>query len=165
MLCAATWLTMIVGCGSPAVAPGTAEPVTIAGETFALELAVDDAHRADGLMNRTSIPDHGGMLFVFPDSKVQVQSFWMKNCVVDMDIIYLDSRGRITAMHHMKALPPKWNDETEPEYESRVSERRYLSGYPAQFAIELQAGTLDRLHLQVDQKIDLDLARLKAMAR
>jgi uncharacterized membrane protein (UPF0127 family) len=36
--------------------------------------------------------------------------------------------------------------------------------YATQFAIELRAGSIERLGVNVDDKIELDLARLKAMA-
>ena len=103
------------------------------------------------------------MLFVFPDKEIQVQHFWMGHCLVDMDIIYLDSHGRITATHRMKAEPPQRPDESDAEYDRRM--RRYSSAYPAQFAIELKAGSLDRLNLKVEDRIPLDLDRLKAMTR
>ena len=103
------------------------------------------------------------MLFVFPDSKVGVQSFWMGHCLVDMDIIYLDRRGSVTAVHRMKAQPPQRPDESDDAYRARIP--HYSSGYPAQFAIELKSGWLDRLNVKVDQRLTLDLLRLKAMAR
>ena len=139
------------------------EKVVISGETFDLELSLDDQAREKGLMHRDSIPDHGGMLFVFPDSKVRVQSFWMANCLVDMDIIYLDRRGTVTAVHRMKVEPPQKPGESKDDYERRLP--RYPSAYPAQFAIELKAGSLDRLNVKVDQRIALDMNRLKKMAR
>jgi uncharacterized protein len=150
------------GCTSSSSAPAT-EKVKIQGESFELELAVDDATRERGLKHRETIPDHGGMLFVFPDDKVQVQSFWMHQCVVDMDIIFLDPRGFVTGIHRMKREPAKLDFESESDYEARL--QKYSSGYPAQFVIELKAGSLDRLNIQVDQKIELDVARLKAFAR
>jgi uncharacterized membrane protein (UPF0127 family) len=139
------------------------ETVVIGGEKFDLELALDDAARERGMMGRNQIPDHGGMLFVFPDSKVRVQSFWMGHCLVDIDIIFLDRRGFVTATHRMKAEPPRRADESEADYDARMP--RYSSGYPAQFVIELKAGTLDRLNIRFEQRIDLDIPRLKAMAR
>ncbi|MCP3905627.1 MAG: DUF192 domain-containing protein [Planctomycetes bacterium] len=140
------------------------EPVTIRDQTFHLELSITEQSRTDGLMHRASIPEDGGMIFVFPDA--QPRSFWMKNCLVDMDLIFLDGRGRVTALHRMKALPPRREDETEFQYEARVrGEAMYWSHLPAQFAIELRAGWLDRLDLSVDDRIELDLDRLKATAR
>jgi len=141
----------------------TREIVTIEDSTFRLELAATDETRTDGLMRRDSIPEDGGMLFVFPDA--QPRSFWMKNCLVDIDVMFLDGRGRITAIHRMRALPPRRDDETEFQYEARVrGDAMYWSQLPAQFAIELRSGWLDRLGVAVDDRIELDLDRLKATA-
>ncbi len=141
------------------------ELVVIGGHDFDLELAIDEAARERGLMHRGSIDEHGGMLFIFPDGKVAQQSFWMKNCLVDIDIMYLDRNGRVTATHRMKAQPPQQRDESDDAYEARMRQYLYPSGYPAQFAIELRSGWLDQLNLKVEDRIDLDLPRLKAMAR
>jgi uncharacterized protein len=164
------WLMILIACpvlltscnGSTSNAAKT-EIITIRGEAFTLELAIDHETRQRGLMNREDISDSGGMLFVFPDDQVGIQRFWMGYCLVDMDIIFLDPSGRVTATHRMKTGPPRGEDENETEYDARMP--RYSSGYPAQFAIELKAGSLDRLQLKVDERIDLDFKRLKAMAR
>jgi uncharacterized membrane protein (UPF0127 family) len=154
----------MVGCGEVRSAPsGGFESVTIAGETFRLELAADEASRTQGLMHRESIPADGGMLFVFPRS--EVRSFWMAYCLVDIDVIFLDPQGRITALHQMKAEAPQQSDESRGAYERRLHQVQYWSGFPAQFAIELRGGTLDRLDVEVDDKIALDLDRLKAMVK
>ena len=152
-------VTATSGCRRPE-RPGT-ETVRIGGETFHLETAFDEPSRTRGLMGRESIVADGGMLFVFPDAAAR--SFWMKNCLVDIDIIYIDPRGSVTAVHRMTAEPPRRDDESEPAYESRL--RRYPSRWPAQFVIELRAGSLDRLQVRVDDRIPLDLERLKAAAR
>lgn len=142
---------------------GDRETVTIAGEVFHLEIANNDVTRQTGLMHRTSIPDDGGMLFVFPDA--QKRSFWMAYCLVDMDLIFLDARGRVTATHRMKTQAPRGADESRFAYEQRMRSTDYASRFAAQFAIELKAGSLDRLKIAVEDRIDLDLARLKAAAR
>jgi len=139
------------------------ESVTIRDETFRLEVARDEPARTKGLMERESIPADGGMLFIFPDA--QLRAFWMANCLVDIDVIFLDPQGRITAMHRMKAGPARRPDESEVAYETRMRDSYYASVFPAQFAIELQAGTLDRLALDPAEKIPLDLPRLKALAQ
>lgn len=161
----------IVGCAPSASAPTAdgRERVTLAGQTFALEVVADDATRVQGLSGRTEVPAEGGMLFVFP--RPQRLEFVMRDCLVDIDIIFLDGSGRITAMHAMKVEPPRRDDEPKTadprldKYEARMT--RYSSRYDAQFAIELQGGMLDKLEppLKVGDKVDLDLKRLKQMAR
>jgi uncharacterized membrane protein (UPF0127 family) len=112
-------------------------------------------------MGRTSIPTYGGMLFVH--TRPELQGYWMANCLTDMDIMFLDSRGRIVAAHAMKVEPPKREDESQWQYEARL--RKYESRQPAQFAIELKAGSIERLKLKPGTVISLDLDRLKKLAK
>ncbi len=139
----------------------TAEVVEIAGERFTLELALDEPARIRGLMERAEIEPGNGMLFVFPDSRER--SFWMANCLADIDLMFLDTRGTVTAVHEMKTESPQGPDESQYEYERRLP--HYWSNGPARFAIELTAGSLDRLKVRVNDRIALDLPRLKALAR
>ena len=136
------------------------EQVIIAGELFHLEVASDDSTRTKGLMGRTEIASDGGMLFIF--ATAQVRSFWMGYCLVDIDVMFLDRKGRITATHTMKVEDPRRENESELAYLARLA--GYPSVYATLFAIELRAGSIERLEVNVDDKIELDLARLKAMA-
>lgn len=133
----------------------------LAGETFTLELAADEPSRTRGLMGRTAIEPQGGMLFIFDDDADR--SFWMANCVIDIDIAFVDSRGRVTAIHEMKADKPRGEHESLIAYESRL--KSYESHRPAQFAIELKAGTLKRLGLKPGQWIKADWKRIGKLAK
>ena len=137
------------------------ETVTLAREQFKLELAADPEARERGLMDREKIDANGGMLFVFPDVRHRI--FWMKNCLVDIDLAYLDRDGRIVSVHHMKVEPPRAGDESEEAYERRL--RRYVSRRPAQYVIELKAGSFKRLELAVGHVVELDRERLTRLAR
>ncbi|MEM7228209.1 MAG: DUF192 domain-containing protein [Planctomycetota bacterium] len=139
----------------------THEEVRIAGETFSLELVTDDAGRERGLGGRTEIPEGGGMMFVFPDAAER--SFWMKDCVIAIDLIFLGPTGRVLAVHSMPAEEPRGPDETEFAYESRLTP--YRSFGPAQYAIELEVGSISRLGVQVNDRIDLNFTDLKMLAR
>ena len=144
------------------------ESVEINGEWFQLELALDNETRFKGLSGRDHIEPDGGMLFVFP--RAASQKFVMRDCLTDIDIIFLDPAGRITAMHHMPTEPPR-DPETEPldsrglnqDYEDRL--KKYPSRFAAQFVIELAGGTLERLNLSEGDLIKLDIDGLKARAR
>jgi uncharacterized membrane protein (UPF0127 family) len=158
------WALAIAGCANAPATPANSPPtvqVTLGGEQFTLELANDPQTRERGLMHRTEIPQHGGMIFVFPAP--QQQNFWMGHCLTDMDIAYLDGLGRVVARHTMRVEPPKRPEESEESYKSRMA--RYPSRIPAQFAIEVKAGELERLGVKIGDKIELDLERLKAAAR
>jgi uncharacterized membrane protein (UPF0127 family) len=60
---------------------------------FNVEIADDDAERARGLMFRRSLADDHGMLFDFPEP--EHASFWMRNTVISLDIIFIGVDGRI----------------------------------------------------------------------
>ena len=151
------------GCdSSPPVAPGF-ERVTIDGRDFDLELVYTEAAIEQGLKGRTSIPDNGGMLFVMRENRVQ--RFWMHECLVPIDIIFLDAGGRVTATHQMQ-VNPRREGESDAQYQDRLRrEDMYSSRHAARFAIELQGGKLDELTVGEGDLIDLDLDRLKGLAR
>lgn len=136
------------------------ERVTINGKTFNLELAADNPTRMRGLGGREHIPEDGGMLFVFkvPNGL----RFVMRDCVIPIDIIFVDHSGVVTAVHTMPPEDPQGPNETDFMYEDRL--KKYSSRFVAQFAIELQAGQIDKLGVKAGDKIDLDVDRLQRLA-
>lgn len=61
-----------------------------------VEVADDDARRERGLMFRKEMPEDRGMLFVFGEEGEH--PFWMKDTLVPLDMIFIDSSGRITGI-------------------------------------------------------------------
>ena len=113
------------------------------------------------LGGREFIEPDGGMIFVFP--RARVLQFVMRDCLVPIDIIFLDPAGRVIATHQMAVEEPRRENESEIAYESRLN--RYSSRYTAQFAIELAGGTLDSLAVQTGQRVGIDTEALKKLAR
>ena len=69
---------------------------------FNIEVADTPETRAEGLMFRESLPAGGGMLFVY--EKPERATFWMKNTLIPLDMIFFDFKGRVTSIHR-DAIP------------------------------------------------------------
>lgn len=96
------------------------------GKAVIAELAITPAEREKGLMFRKSLAPDQGMLFVFEEE--DFYSFWMKNTLIPLDIIWLNANRQI--VHIEKNVPPCTADPCPS----------YSSPYPALYVLELKAG-------------------------
>ncbi len=69
-------------------------------QNISAEVAMTDRERAIGLMHRTQMGTHEGMLFVF--ERPGVQCFWMKNTLIPLAIAFIDDDGTIVNTDEMK---------------------------------------------------------------
>lgn len=92
-----------------------------------VELAENDRERETGMMYRKSMDDGKGMLFIFP--KDEFQSFWMKNTIIPLDIIYVNSSKEIVKIYRS----------TTPFSENSLPSER-----PAMYVVEVAGGFTER---------------------
>lgn len=110
-----------------------------ASDTLAIidiEIADDDLKRARGLMYRKSIPEKGGMLFIHETE--QIQSFWMKNTYIPLDIIFVNSEKIIVTIHPNTRPLKEWS---------------YASTQPSLYVVEVNAGFCNRHHIRSGDRI------------
>ena len=86
------------------------------------QLAVTPQQRQIGLMFRTSMPNHEGMLFVFEDAAAQC--FWMRNTLIPLSIAFLADDGTVVNLADMK-----------PQ-----SDESHCSAKPVRYALEMNQG-------------------------
>lgn len=148
----------IVFCQTAEKKPTFYWPLQLGNESFAfIEVASTPEECERGLMKRTSLPEGGGMLFLF--SKEEERTFWMRNTLIPLDIIFLNHAGVITAIHTMQTEPPQKSDESVEHYLQRLP--LYESKAPASAAIEINGGMAAVLGLQPGKRIEINRKELK----
>lgn len=101
------------------------------------EIADNDNERHLGLMYREGMNEDQGMLFLFPNE--EPQSFYMKNTVMPLDIIFINSKKQIVKIHK----------NTTP-----YSEKSLPSLKPSQYVVEVIAGFTDKFKIKEGSYID-----------
>jgi hypothetical protein len=101
-----------------------------------VEIADTDRSREIGMMFRKSSPDDRGMLFEF--DRPEIQSFWMKNTLIPLDMIFVASDGRIVSIWK-NAKPLTTSAET--------------STGPAVAVLEVRGGLADADHIRPGDKV------------
>ncbi len=132
----------IAACGTTASEAESAATIplsiTMAGKAhrFNVEVARTDAEQDRGLMFRTRLPADGGMIFPFP--KPRFGSFWMKNTLIPLDMIFIRADGSIDRIA----------ENTIPESLEPV-----VSGGEVSAVLELTGGTAARLGIDETAKV------------
>jgi len=65
---------------------------------YHVEIAKTNEEQTKGLMHRLDLKKNGGMLFLFDTEKKA--SFWMKNTLIALDIIFINKNGSINKIHN-----------------------------------------------------------------
>ena len=92
-------------------------------QKFNVEFARSEAEKAKGLMFRERLADDEGMLFMWNTSSLR--QFWMKNTLINLDILFIDSDYRVV---HIE------------ESAQKGSLRIISSLLPVQYVLEINAG-------------------------
>jgi len=114
--------------------------------TLRVEVAATETSRERGLMDRTTLAPHAGMLFVFSsDGPVE---FWMKNTRIPLDMVFVGRDGVVRSVAaRVPVVPAQTPDDAIPRRRGR-----------AMFVIELPAGEAARDGLRPGVRI-VELAK------
>ncbi|MDI9348920.1 MAG: DUF192 domain-containing protein [Candidatus Symbiobacter sp.] len=123
------------------IAVGKKYPLSITGrdgavKQFMVEHAVTEAEHNQGLMYRTSLPDAGGMIFLY--RQPQRVQFWMKNTVIPLDIIFIAAGGKIISIH----------ENAQPLDLTPIA-----SGGAVMAVLELAGGTVARFRITIGDEV------------
>ncbi|KZS41300.1 hypothetical protein AWE51_22765 [Aquimarina aggregata] len=101
-----------------------------------IEIADSDYERETGLMYRKTMENKQGMLFISEENKVQ--SFYMKNTLIPLDIIYIDQGHKVVSIQK----------EAKP-----LDEKSLVSKGPAKYILEVNAKLTDLWNLKTGDSI------------
>lgn len=101
-----------------------------------IEVADNNQLRARGLMYRSSIPENAGMLFI--QDLEELQSFWMKNTYISLDILFVNAEKKIVTIHANTTPLKEWS---------------YASTEPALYVVEVNAGFTSRHGISTGDEI------------
>lgn len=120
------------------------------GETlyFDVEMALTQPQQMQGLMFRKELADNAGMLFIFDN--VSMRSFWMKNTLIPLDMLFVDEAGRIHHIQH-KARP--------------LDQTGLTSKFPSKAVLEIAGGLAERYGIKDGDVIVHDIFRNVDVAR
>ena len=107
-----------------------------------LEVANTDKQREHGLMDRKSMPENHGMIFIF--SKPEILRFWMKNTLIPLDMIFLNHHHVVAIFSNVPPCPKETSLCPSFGPDVQVDE-----------VIELNAGMADKLHITENEIIML----------
>ncbi len=115
--------------------------VTINGRKFKAWLADDEAKQQEGMMwlKESDVKDDEGMLF--PMASEEVQRFWMRNCPMALDIIYISGAKKI--LNVRKAQP--------------FDESSVPSEGPAKYVFELKGGMAAKFGIKAGMSVEIKL--------
>lgn len=122
---------------------------TLGGHELKIMLARSFDEKAMGLMYYEQLEENRGMLFVYQAPRVM--AFWMKNTMIPLDLVFLSENLEIS----------EWIENMEPGYgQPEATLPRYKSTGPAQYALELKAGMIQKLGLKIGDRLDIPITLL-----
>lgn len=114
-------------------------------QTLQVEIARTAAQRSRGLMERDTLAENAGMLFVYADEQLATSAYWMYRTRIPLDIAFVDEHGVIRSLKTMS-----------PCRATRSSQCPvYPAGAPFHAVLETNAGYFERHDVGVGDRIEL----------
>ena len=147
---------LLVALMAPSGSPQFATPrgaVSFAdGPTVRVEIAATEAVRQRGLMFRSSLGERDGMLFVF--DQPGPYPFWMQNCLIPLDILWIDASSRVASI--AASVPPCKKPGCDPPCAANdCPTYAPTPGTQAKYVLEVAAGFAAKHKVVVGQTVKI----------
>jgi len=128
-----------------ACSPKTVEIILPDGSKVKAELAITPQEAEKGLMFRTELPEGSGMLFIF--DKDDSRYFWMKNTLIDLDIIFITSDKKVFSS--AENVPHSYTYTPDNQVAT-------AAGF-GQYVLELPAGSVKKHNINDEAQLEFTL--------
>jgi len=110
---------------------------------FLVELALTPEEKSRGLMYRESLPKDRGMFFIY--EREGEHSFWMKNVLIPLDIIWIDKDKKVVYMaENCRPCPELPCPSIKPDNH-------------AKYVFEINAGLASEIGLSVGDQLEFEI--------
>lgn len=125
---------------APALPHGTVVLTDAFGGRHAVDVEVAATHdsRTRGLMWRTKLEEGKGMLFIFGED--EVHSFWMRNTLIPLDMLFVAHDGRVVGVAE-NAVPRTLTSRGAQE--------------PSRYVLEVPGGWVAKIGLKAGSRLEL----------
>ena len=93
--------------------------ITIGDKKYKVEIADTHEKQEKGLMGRESLPENQGMLFIYDEP--QDLSYWMKNTLISLDIIFIDDDMEVVSVKQGQPMSEEPITENDVQYVLEVN--------------------------------------------
>ena len=129
---------------TPVTKQNSQNNVCINSKCFAVELAITFSEQEQGLMGREKLDEQRGMLFIFKNEGIY--SFWMKNVLIPLDIIWINKDGKIVFLNKnsqpcKQIICPPINPNDKASY-----------------ILEINAGLAEKYNFKVGDQVNLEIS-------
>ncbi len=107
-----------------------------------IQIADTEFDRQLGLMFRKNMEENQGMLFIFPVA--EVQSFWMRNTLISLDMIFINEDKKIITIHKNTV---------------KLSDNSYTSTGPAKYVLEVNAGYTNKFNIKEGDHVNWERSK------
>jgi uncharacterized membrane protein (UPF0127 family) len=123
--------------------PNSNLTITTSSDSFPLtiELAKTPQEQANGLMYRTELCEDCGMLFIYDHE--QILTFWMKNTLISLDMIFINGNGEIVNIAQNTKI-----NQTQERYSSKIL---------AKYVLEVNGGWCKGNGVEIGDKVEFNI--------
>lgn len=125
----------------PATKQNPQNSVCINNKCFYVDLAVTFAEQEKGLMYKEKLEENKGMFFIY--KKEDIYSFWMKNTLIPLDIIWINKDNKVVYV----------NKNSQPC--RQVICPSINPNLKAKYVLEINAGLVDKYNIKPGDNVEM----------